>query len=60
MVNQQYNLKEVKSFANQAGFPATGTADVIYIDKANNRPYYWTGTTYAPLSASATGGVNVY
>jgi hypothetical protein len=54
MVNQNYNLKEVKSFANQAAFPTTGTADVIYIDKANNRPYYWTGTAYAPLSSAGT------
>jgi hypothetical protein len=60
MVNQQYNLKEVKSFANQAGFPATGTADVIYIDKATNTPYYWTGTAYAPLSSPAGDTVSVY
>ena len=60
MVHQEFNKKEVKSFANQAGFPATGTADVIYIDKNTNTPFYWNGSAYVPLSSPAADTVSVY
>ncbi len=44
--------QEVQAYANFAVFPATGAANVIYIDKAYEKSYYWDGSAYVAL----TGG----
>ena len=33
-------------------FPATGATSIIYVDKATNRTYRWSGSVYVEISAS--------
>lgn len=48
--------QEVQAYANFAVFPVTGAANVIYIDKADEKSYYWCGSAYVALD----GGMEEY
>ena len=48
-------------------FPATGVTSIIYVDKATNRTYRWSGSVYVEISASpgttdsvTEGSTNLY
>ena len=60
-------VDDVLEYDNFAAFPATGTASIIYVDKATNRTYRWSGSTYIEISASpgttdsvSEGSTNLY
>jgi len=44
---------QVKTYANLAAFPATGSLKTIYIAEDTNKTYRWTGSVYTEISASA-------
>jgi len=44
---------QVKSYANLAGFPATGSLKTIFIAEDTNKTYRWTGSAYVEISATA-------
>jgi hypothetical protein len=46
---------QVKTYANLAAFPATGSLKTIYIAEDTNKTYRWTGSVYVEISASAAG-----
>jgi hypothetical protein len=50
---------QVKSYANLAAFPATGSLKTIYIAEDTNKTYRWTGSVYVEISASAATGLSV-
>jgi len=43
---------QVKTYANLAGFPATGSLKTIFIAEDTNKTYRWTGSAYVEISAS--------
>ena len=49
-------VDDVLEYANKASFPATGEAGKIYIDKATNKQYRWSGTAYVEISESLALG----
>lgn len=60
-------VDDVLEYDNFAAFPATGAASIIYVDKATNRTYRWSGSTYIEISASpgttdsvTEGSTNLY
>ena len=60
-------VDDVLEYANQAAFPGTGTAGIIYVAIDTNKTYRWTGSVYAEISASpgstdavAEGATNLY
>lgn len=44
---------QVKTYANLAAFPATGSLKTIYIAEDTNKTYRWTGSVYVEISATA-------
>lgn len=44
---------DVLEFTNLAGFPVTGDAGKIYVDKSENLIYRWSNTSYVQLAANA-------
>ena len=46
---------QVKTYANLAAFPASGSLKTIYIAEDTNKTYRWTGSVYVEISASAAG-----
>lgn len=46
---------QVKTYANLAAFPASGSLKTIYIAEDTNKTYRWDGSTYVEISASASG-----
>jgi hypothetical protein len=44
---------QVKTYANLAAFPASGSLKTIYIAEDTNKTYRWTGIVYVEISASA-------
>ena len=44
---------QVKTYANLAAFPASGSLKTIYIAEDTNKTYRWTGSIYVEISASA-------
>lgn len=60
-------VDDVLEYANQAAFPGTGTAGIIYVAIDTNKTYRWTGSVYAEISASpgttdalTEGATNLY
>lgn len=44
---------QVKTYANLAGFPVSGSLKTIYIAEDTNKTYRWTGSVYVEISATA-------
>lgn len=44
---------QVKTYANLAAFPASGSLKTIYIAEDTNKTYRWTGSVYVEISATA-------
>lgn len=60
-------VDDVLEYANQAAFPATGSAGIIYVALDTNKTYRWSGSAYIEISASpgstdavAEGSTNLY
>lgn len=49
-------VDDVLEYANLSGFPSTGEAGKIYVDKQTNKTYRWSGTGYTEISASLALG----
>lgn len=49
-------VDDVLESDNKAAFPATGETGKIYVDKATNKTYRWSGTAYVEISASIALG----
>lgn len=49
-------VDDVLEFDNKATFPADGEDGKIYIDKATNKTYRWSGTAYIEISSSLALG----
>lgn len=49
-------VDDVLEYTNKAGFPTTGEAGKIYVDKATNLTWRWSGTTYVEISPSLALG----
>lgn len=49
-------VDDVLEYTNKAGFPTTGESGKIYIDKATNLTYRWSGTAYVEISPSLALG----
>ena len=49
-------VDDVVEYANLSGFPTTGVAGKIYVDKQTNKTYRWSGTGYTEISASLALG----
>lgn len=49
-------VDDVVEYANLSGFPTTGEAGKIYVDKQTNKTYRWSGTSYTEISASLALG----
>ena len=47
-------VDDVLEFTNLAAFPATGETGKIYVDKAANESYRWSGSTYIRISDHVT------
>ena len=45
-------VDDVLEYANLAGFPATGTAGIIYVALDTNKTYRWSGSAYTEISPS--------
>jgi hypothetical protein len=50
---------QVKTYANLAGFPATGSLKTIFIAEDTNKTYRWTGTAYVEVSAAGATGITI-
>ena len=50
---------QVKTYANLAAFPASGSLKTIYIAEDTNKTYRWDGSTYVEISASAATGLTI-
>jgi hypothetical protein len=50
---------QVKTSANLAAFPASGSLKTIYIAEDTNKTYRWDGSTYVEISASAATGLTI-
>jgi hypothetical protein len=60
-------VDDVLEYANLAGFPSSGETGKIYVDKATNKIYRWSGSTYIEISPSpgstdsvTEGSTNLY
>lgn len=60
-------VDDVREYANEAAFPATGESGVIYVALDNNTQHRWGGSTYVSIAASpgttdevVEGVVNLY
>ena len=60
-------VDDVLEYANLAGFPGSGETGKIYVDKATNKIYRWSGSTYIEISPSpgstdsvTEGSTNLY
>jgi hypothetical protein len=60
-------VDDVLEYANLAGFPGSGETGKIYVDKATNKIYRWSGSTYIEISPSpgstdsvTEGSINLY
>lgn len=60
-------VDDVLEYANQAAFPGTGTAGIIYVAVDTNKTFRWTGSVYVEISASpgttdslTEGSTNLY
>ena len=49
-------VDDVLEYANLSGFPTTGEAGKIYVDKQTNKTYRWSGSGYTEISASLALG----
>lgn len=49
-------VDDVLEYTNKASFPATGETGKIYVDKATNLTYRWSGTAYVEISPSLALG----
>ena len=49
-------VDDVLEYTNLAGFPTTGEAGKIYVDKQTNKTYRWSGSGYTEISASLALG----
>jgi hypothetical protein len=47
---------QVKTFANLAAFPATGSLKTIFIAEDTNKTYRWTGSVYVEISGADFSG----
>ena len=47
---------QVKTYANLAAFPATGSLKTIFIAEDTNKTYRWTGSTYVEVSGADLSG----
>lgn len=69
-INQAYlpsYVDDVLEYANAAAFPVTGETGKIYIDKATNRQWRWSGSSYIQITNGLIGstsdvpeGTNLY
>ena len=48
---------QVKTYANLAAFPITGSVKTIYIAEDSKIAYYWNGSTYQPISIQDLSGL---
>lgn len=60
-------VSDVAEYANLAGFPASGTLNIIYIALDTNKTYRWSGSVYIEISPSpgstdavVEGATNLY
>ena len=51
---------QVKTFANLATFPTTGSVKTIYIAEDTDIAYYWTGSAYQAISIQDLSGLVPY
>lgn len=51
---------QVKTYANLAAFPATGSVKTIYIAEDTDIAYYWTGSAYQSISIQDLSGLVPY
>lgn len=49
-------VDDVLEYENLSGFPTTGSAGKIYVDKQTNKTYRWSGSGYTEISASLALG----
>lgn len=49
-------VDDVLEYTNKASFPSTGETGKIYVDKATNLTYRWSGTAYVEISPSLALG----
>ena len=49
-------VNDVLEYANKASFPATGETGKIYVDKATNLTWRWSGSAYVEISPSLALG----
>lgn len=49
-------VDDVLEYASYSNFPTTGEAGKIYVDKATNKTYRWSGSQYIEISASLAIG----
>ncbi len=49
-------VDDVLEYTNKASFPATGETAKIYVDKATNLTYRWSGSAYVEISPSLALG----
>ena len=49
-------VDDVLEYTNKASFPTTGETGKIYVDKATNLTYRWSGTAYVEISPSLALG----
>jgi len=45
-------VQNIEQYANFAAFPVLGISNILYIDTATNKAYYWNGAAYASISAA--------
>ena len=50
---------QVKTYANLAAFPVTGTLKTIFIAEDTNKTYRWTGSVYVEVSAAGASGITI-
>ena len=50
---------QVKTYANLAAFPATGSLKTIFIAEDTNKTYRWTGSVYVEVSAAGASGITI-
>ena len=50
---------QVKTYANLAAFPATGSLKTIFIAEDTNKTYRWTGSAYVEISAAGASGITI-
>lgn len=51
-------VSDVFEYANKAAFPATGTANKIYVAIDTSKSWRWSGSTYVEVSPSEVNSVN--